>query len=221
MADFKGFNPITNDYLIGIRFNNCKEWFHENKNIYQKNVHEPICLLADECFDFMKNMDSDFDEKPKISRANRDIRFSKNKNPYKESKWFFLRKDGKPDLIYEKPTYFFEISPDWYRYGFFYAPSPKGLCKFRKKVDADNYGLDKIIDYFNSQNIFKLYGNMYKKNFNKNLNEKLSNWYNRKSFEFTCYGSYEDEFFYESKLKDIVCNGFKILYPIYKYFNNI
>jgi uncharacterized protein (DUF2461 family) len=64
-------------------------------------------VFADEIYMRMCDLDNDFSELPKISRANRDIRFSKNKNPYKESKWFFLRGDGSPHLTYSKPTYFF------------------------------------------------------------------------------------------------------------------
>lgn len=221
MADFKGFNEKTNDYLIGIRFNNNKEFFHANKESYKENVHEPMVLLANYCYEFMHKLDSDFKELPKVSRANRDIRFSKNKNPYKECKWFFLRGDGKPDLIYPKPTYFFEISPDWYRYGFFFAPNPKGMEQYRKKADADIAAFETMIDSVNKIKGFKLYGEDYKRKFSKNMNDKLSLWYNKKYIEIMKYGDYTDTDIYSDKIAKKVCQDFKKLYLAYKFFNTI
>ena len=146
------FNSLTNDFLIGIRFNNYKDWFHTHKDMYKKNVHEPMVELANEVYERMHQMDSNFVQTPKISRANRDIRFSKNKNPYKESKWFFLRADGKPDLTYPKPTYFFEISPDWWRYGLFYAPKPSNMAAYRVKPVSYTH-----LDVYKRQQIYYIY----------------------------------------------------------------
>ena len=110
MENFRGFTEQTNDFLVGIKFNNNKEWFNANKLMYTENVHKPIVALANEVYEKMHEYKKNFNEKPKISRINRDIRFSNNKSPYKISKWFFLRGDGSPHIRYEKPTYFFEMS---------------------------------------------------------------------------------------------------------------
>lgn len=221
MRKFEGFDEKTNEYLVGIRFNNYKEWFDQNRKLYSEYVHEPMVLMANELYERMNEFDNDFKETPKISRANRDIRFSKNKNPYKECKWFFLRADGKPDITYDKPTFFFEISPDWWRYGFFYSPNPQGMARYRKKIEADLAGFERLIDDFESQDKFQMHGDMYKRIFNKELSPKINNWYQRKWLDFIYYGSYEDKIFYSSKIEDIVFEGYKELYPLFKYFENI
>lgn len=218
MADFNGFTEQTNTILMGLKFNNNKEWFHKNKADYNEYVTEPMAALGQYCYEYMNRLDSEFQEVPKLSRANRDIRFSKNKAPYKECKYFFLRADGAPNIIYSKPTYFFEISPDWYRYGFFYNPEPSNMAIFRNKAKTNLKAFENAIDYYNNQTYFKLYGEMYKRNFDKNLNDKLSSWYNRKFFEFTHYGDFSDKEFYCAELADVVCNGFELLYPLYQYF---
>ena len=218
---FSGFNEETNEYLIGIRFNNNKEWFGEHREMYRQNVHEPIKALADEVFLKMSEMDSHFMEIPKISRPNRDIRFSKNKSPYKECKWFFLRGDGRPDITYPRPTYFFEMSPDWWRYGFFFAPPPSGMQAYRKRIEADPLGLKKVIDIYNSQDIFEFSGENYKRLFNKDIEEPILDWYQKKYIQFISMHDYSEEVFYRPELSELVFDGFKTLYPIYKYFEDL
>lgn len=218
---FTGFNELTNEYLVGIRFNNNKEWFGEHRDMYRTNVHEPMVELADEVFLRMQKMDTGFMEIPKVSRANRDIRFSKNKAPYKECKWFFLRGDGKPDMVYSRPTYFFEISPDWWRYGLFYSPGPSGMQAFRKRADANPAELKKIIKIYEKQGVFELEGENYKRIFNKDTDAGLIDWYQKKYIGFMSMHDYSEDAFYSDKLPDIVFDGFKAVYPIYKYLDSI
>ena len=214
----KYFSEYTNECLIGIRFNNNKEWFHQNKAMYKEYVHEPIVELANNLYEKFHSFDNEFIETPKVSRANRDIRFSKNKNPYKESKWFFLRGDGKIEIVYNKPTIVFEISPDCWRYGFFFGATPKGMAEYRKKIDANVGAFKSIIDLYNSQDIFELSGDKYKRIFNKELPDDINDWAQRKSLTFLRYEDYNNAKFYSEDLVDVIFDNLKIIYPIYKYF---
>ncbi len=218
---FDGFNELTNEFLVGIRFNNNKEWFGEHKEMYRQNVHMPISELAEDIYSRMHKAYPDFEERPKISRVNRDIRFSKNKNPYKECKWFFLRADGKPDIVYSRPTFFFEMSPDWWRYGFFFAPNPAGMQAYRKRIDAHPAEMKKIIDIYNSQNVFEMSGENYKRIFNKELGPCLTDWYQKKYLDFVSMHGYSEKIFYKAALADKIFNDFKTVYPIYEYFDSI
>lgn len=211
------FNEQTNEILMGIRFNNYKSWFHEHKTMYDENVHKPMVCLANAIYEKMHQMDKEFEEIPKISRANRDIRFSKNKAPYKESKWFFLRGDGKPDIVYPKPSYFFEISPDWWRYGLFYSPRPSELQLYRNKIDADPAGCKRIVEYASGLNKFQFDGEDYKRIYNSKYGEDINIWYRKKWLQFVYWGDYSQKEFYSDELADIVFEDFKTLYPVYKY----
>ncbi len=109
---FTGFSPETIDFLWGIRFNNNREWFNENKQIYQKTLYEPMKALAAEiepAFSHVEGM------KMHVSRIYRDMRMHPPV-PYKDSLWMCLRHAGGPWL--ENPGLCFEISPEGYRYGF-------------------------------------------------------------------------------------------------------
>lgn len=218
---FTGFNELTNEYLMGIRFNNNKEWFNEHKEMYRKNVHEPISELADDLYVKMHEMDENFVETPKISRANRDIRFSKNKAPYKECKWFFLRGDGKPDITYPRPSFFFEMSPDWWRYGLFYSPGPSGMAAYRKKADADPARLKSMTELCKKQKIFNIEGENYKRLFNKDVDKALLDWYQKKYLCLVSLHDYSNTVFYKPELADLVFKGFKAVYPLYLYLDSI
>jgi uncharacterized protein (TIGR02453 family) len=218
---FRGFTEATNDFLIGIKFNNNKEWFHENKELYQENVHKPMVALGDEVYELMNSMDSSFNEKPKISRINRDIRFSNNKQPYKVSKWFFLRGDGRPDIQYNRPTYFFEINSDWWRYGMFFYPKPVLMERYRKKICANTAEFEAIVTKLQRSKLFDITGEQYKRDFKLDVSDKLKTWTQMKYIDFIRYEDYTNMTVYSDELPKLVFNGFKKLYPMYKFLDEV
>ena len=46
---FEGFSPETVDFLWGIRMNNNREWFMENKKNYTQYLYEPMKELENSC----------------------------------------------------------------------------------------------------------------------------------------------------------------------------
>jgi len=68
-GDFKGF-------FLGLAANNNKAWFEAHRTQYERDVTAPmLALLAD--------LESEFGAPRRVSRPNRDIRFSADKSPYK------------------------------------------------------------------------------------------------------------------------------------------
>ena len=43
---FEGFSPETVDFLWGIRLNNKREWFLQNKQNYVNYLYEPMKALG-------------------------------------------------------------------------------------------------------------------------------------------------------------------------------
>jgi uncharacterized protein (TIGR02453 family) len=74
-ATFRGWSEACQRFFIGLELDNSKRYFDANREIYETEVKAPMAAL----------MDSMADEygQGKIFRANRDIRFSKDKSPYK------------------------------------------------------------------------------------------------------------------------------------------
>lgn len=214
------FTEQTNEFFIGIKFNNNKEWFHSHKDMYKTYVHEPMAELGQNLADKLNAFDNTQVLLSRVSRANRDIRFSQNKNPYKISKWFFLRTSKSSRIVYQNPTIFFEANAEWWRYGFFYDPSPKGMAEFRKKVYANPSEAERIVDLYHSQSHFQIDGELYKRVFNKDISDKANELAQRKWIQFTRYEDYDNLNFYSDNLCDIVYEKLIKIYPIYQYFNN-
>ncbi len=111
---FNGYCPETVDFLWGIRMNNNREWFLENKQNYVNYLYEPTKALGKDLF-------APFLDKPghllKVSRIYRDARMH-YPVPYKESLWICIR----PDVEWwaENPCLYFEINPEGVSYGFFF-----------------------------------------------------------------------------------------------------
>ena len=111
---FEGFSPETVDFLWGIRMNNNREWFTENKKNYANYLYEPMKALGKELFEPFMDTPGNL---LKVSRIYRDARMH-YPVPYKESLWICIRKDV--EWWAEAPCLYFEITPEGISYGFFY-----------------------------------------------------------------------------------------------------
>lgn len=81
---FQGFPDDTLKFLKALGFHQSREWFHENKKHYEKAVKNPLGDMieaASERFEADK-IPLRANRKTSLYRVNRDIRFSKNKDPY-------------------------------------------------------------------------------------------------------------------------------------------
>ncbi|MHB8062813.1 MAG: DUF2461 family protein, partial [Ruminiclostridium sp.] len=97
--NFSGFQFQTLDFLSNLVLNNNKTWFDENKDNYQQYILDPLGRLVQDLSRPMLEIDPLFEVTPSvnktISRIYRDTRFSKNKNPYKDSVWITFKRPGK------------------------------------------------------------------------------------------------------------------------------
>ena len=128
---FAGFSPETVDFLWGIRLNNNREWFLQNKQNYVKYLYEPMKALGWELFrPFVESSGTVL----KVSRIYRDARMH-HPVPYKESLWLCIRQDVA--WWGENPCLFFEINPEGVDYGFFiWQPRVATMEEFRKDITA-------------------------------------------------------------------------------------
>ena len=85
MARFKGFGPKALAFFKALKFHQIKAWFEENRALYESDVLEPmIALLDDLTATFAKKkIPLKADGKRSIFRIHRDVRFAKDKSPYK------------------------------------------------------------------------------------------------------------------------------------------
>lgn len=81
------FTRETFRFFRELGHNNSKTWMDENRERYQSTVVRPLRHLCEELSLAMLQLDSRFDVSGRtgsnLSRINRDIRFAKDKTPYK------------------------------------------------------------------------------------------------------------------------------------------
>lgn len=99
MSAFSQFRPTSLAFLRGLKRHNEKPWFEANRPTYEHEVLGPLKLLAEELDVRFAKVAPEFVAPPKraIFRIHRDVRFSKDKSPYKThaALWVFHRDAGR------------------------------------------------------------------------------------------------------------------------------
>lgn len=223
MNAFTGFTPETIDFLWELRMNNNKEWMAENRERYQRVLKEPFDALTKELRERFLEGKKDLQMEASISRINRDVRFSKDKSPYKARKWMVLKEPRMTSQQWSgRPVFYFELMPERFEYGMgFYEGRPAYMQAFRKKVDAAPEIFQRLAEEAAAQKEFALYGEDYKRPMGKGgYSPEVMAWYGKKTFGLTA--SYEiGEILFQPELVDQVVAGWEKILPMYRYLREI
>jgi uncharacterized protein (TIGR02453 family) len=217
---FSGFPQETIDFFLQLRENNNKQWFHEHREEYLKYIQQPLKDLVGEMGPMMLSIDSQLDITPRraISRINRDIRYTRDKSPYRANMWISFKRLSLDWKV--QPVYFFEIFPEYYRYGMGYYNVPKEVMdKIRSMINERKQKFMKIHRLYKGQDAFTMEGIQYKRIINKELPEDLNDWYQRKELYFVC--NRMDDLVYKPELIDVMYNDFKLIEPIYHFLMDL
>ncbi len=138
-------------FLKDINSNNNREWFNTNKQIYKRSL-EQIQNFTINLVEIMNLHDKI--ENYKIFRIYRDIRFSKNKTPYKNNFGISLVRE-KPQL---RGGYYLHIKPsDSFSAVGFWKPEKNDLFRIRKEIELDG---KEFKDVISSKLITRRWGNL-------------------------------------------------------------
>jgi len=135
--------PSVFSFLEDLKENNHREWFQNNKTRYQEQYNYAL-QFADELLIRMKQIDTieTISGKKSLFRINKDVRFSKDKSPYKTNIGGALTRATK----YLRGGYYFHIEPgNCFLGGGFWAPSPEDLKHIRLQIAADPGPLQQIL----------------------------------------------------------------------------
>src|SRR6201986_3102135 len=140
-------NPQTFDFLKNLAENNNRDWFMANKEAYDK-ARENVIDFTGELLKLMHKVDpnvsTDLDPKKCVMRIYRDIRFSKNKTPYKNNFGISIPTQGSKLGGVE---YYFHVQPDKaFIAGGYWMPEAEHLKKIRQEIDYNAADLKKVID---------------------------------------------------------------------------
>jgi uncharacterized protein (TIGR02453 family) len=85
MSEFEGFGPEVQRWFKGLEADNSRDYFSAHREFYERAIRSQMeALLAE--------LSTEFGGELKLFRQNRDIRFSRNKSPYKTNTYGVLRR---------------------------------------------------------------------------------------------------------------------------------
>jgi uncharacterized protein (TIGR02453 family) len=135
--------PSSFDFLKKLKKNNNRNWFNDNKALYEKELQN-IIAFADALLAEMNKHDRIETEsgKKSLHRIYRDTRFSKDKTPYKTNWSGSFRRATK--LL--RGGYYFHLEPgNSFVAGGFWGPNPEDLKRIRQDIAYDDSTLRKIL----------------------------------------------------------------------------
>ncbi len=148
-ATFKGFSPDFFAFFEELAAANTREWFAANKERYkdvvQGELSDFVSAMAPRLARISKHYLADPRPNGKtIFRIYRDVRFSKDKRPYKEHAACHFRHSGEADV--HGPGYYFHLEPKEIIFGGgIWKPDPVDLNKIRSAIVADTRAWSKVI----------------------------------------------------------------------------
>jgi uncharacterized protein (TIGR02453 family) len=84
---FEGFSPELFSFLKGLGENNSKAWFDDHRDQYEKDVLGSLKAFVGDLGPILKMMNQELETEPKVgrtlSRISNDMRFHKNRPPYR------------------------------------------------------------------------------------------------------------------------------------------
>jgi uncharacterized protein (TIGR02453 family) len=157
----------TYDFLRDLVANNNREWFQANKERYEaarENVIEFTAELLKQMHQVDPSIDEALDAKKCVMRIYRDIRFRKDKTPYKDNFGVSIPTRG---LKLGRAEYYLQIAPsDSFIAGGYWMPEAEHLKAIRQEIDYNANELKSIID---APGFIKLFGEFRKQEQLKNV----------------------------------------------------
>ena len=160
LAPFEGFPPDALQFLADLADNNSRDWFQPRKADYERLIKDPLaslCIALAERFEELR-LPLQADPRKSPFRIYRDVRFSKDKSPYKtwqgaDFPWI----DSTGDDQRERGAVggYFHFSPgDIFVGGGMWHPEKERLAAFRETVDRDPSAVFEAIEDDRFRSVF-------------------------------------------------------------------
>jgi uncharacterized protein (TIGR02453 family) len=144
---FPGFPPKAVTFLRQLKKNNTRDWFTPRKDEFESLLRQPMLELAGIIADQMRSFAVDYVTEPKraVHRIYRDVRFSKDKSPYKTNISAMFWRKGLPKNL--SAGFYYSLSGDVFEMaGGLYMPGPEELAAVRRAIAHDAAGFKKQIE---------------------------------------------------------------------------
>ena len=159
------FDPDFLEFFSELDQDNNKKWFDRNRKRYLKTIKEPFYEFIQELIIRLQQEDSELFTEPKesIFRVNRDLRFTKDKTPYKLHVSASMSTGGRKAM--DAPGYYIQLSYNRMMFGGgLYNPSREGLYNIRSYIALHPDELSRLVQEESFTKVFiKLLGKKNKR----------------------------------------------------------
>ena len=138
------YSHVTSDlfeFLLDLRANNDREWFAENKGRYERHVKEPLLAFIEDFEPYLHSISEHFVADARANggsmfRIYRDVRFSKDKSPYKTQAAVQFRHEAGRSV--HAPGFYLHLEPDLVFAGVgLWRPDSAALARIRERIVDD------------------------------------------------------------------------------------
>jgi uncharacterized protein (TIGR02453 family) len=152
VTGFGGFRPAAFRFLRDLARNNEKGWFEAHRDVYEREVREPMRLLVETLDARLGSIAPEIVGDPRRSmfRIHRDVRFARDKSPYKTNAgaWFYHRDAGrKVGQAGEGggAGFYFHLDPAaCFMAGGIWMPARPALLRIREAIAAEPAALARL-----------------------------------------------------------------------------
>ncbi|WP_294344785.1 DUF2461 domain-containing protein [Prosthecochloris sp.] len=208
------------NFLDALRKNNNREWFQANKPFYDSaraDVEQLVAVLIP----VVREIDPEVDvvsPKECLFRIFRDVRFSKDKSPYKTNFGAFIARGGRKSPY---AGYYLHIEPGAsFVGGGAYMPESRYLKAIRYEIFEN---IDEYKAILESEGFGKYYGGMFGEKLKtapKGFPKDFPDIDLLKNKHYAVTHRVTDDFWFSASLVDDVAEMFSVLYGLNRFLNN-
>lgn len=204
------------EFLKELKENNNRDWFDAHKGEFKKHEQE-FKKFCKNTRDQMQQFD--VIEREKVFRIYRDVRFSKNKQPYKTNRSVIFYREG----VMRRGSYYFQIAPGKsFVGGGFFAPESGDLLRIRKEFEVD---AQPIRDILSQKQFKKVFGGFMQddvvKTAPKGFSKEDPNIDLIRNKKFAVKHDFTDAEVLQPDFQENLLNHFKLMLPFFNYMTDV
>ena len=222
------FPPRALTFLRQLKRYNRRDWFEANRGTYETAVREPLMDLVEELDVRLARLAPEIigDRKRSLFRIHRDVRFSRDKSPYKThaSAWMYHRAAGRSvgkEATSGGAGFYFHLEPRASLVaGGLWMPMPDSLRKIRDAIAADPKGFERTMA---SAAFRRRFGTLSEEEMLQRLprgyapGHPAERWLRYRSF--TVSRPLSDDDVLKPKLADAIAKDYEVIVPLVRWLN--
>ena len=211
------------DFFKELAPNNNKDWFDLNRKRYTQFVKDPFKKFIEDLIAEASKKNkrlAELEPKDCIFRINRDIRFSKDKTPYKLNLSALIAEGGRKN--YSSEGLYVELGPEHVRvYGGIYKPEKAELQKIREGISSNLAEFKKLCS---DKKFLSTYGEIKgekNKIIPKELKEKAAEEPMIFNKQFYYFAEFKPEIMCQDDFMETILKQYEIARPMEQFFTKI